>query len=126
MEGTLLRLARIVGGIRRAPLHHELQMAVTVWTSKAQRRTAGHVLNELKGSDGDGWILMDTSVAVATRSGELSNVPRLRCGTLQPWLCRTWARVAWKLVLCFLHRASMCSHACSPLFQTRLIVVSCR
>ena len=53
---------------------NKLQMAVTVWTGKAQRRTAWRVLNELKGSDGDGWILMDTSLAVATRSGERSNV----------------------------------------------------
>ena len=50
------------------------QMAVTIWIGKAQRRTAWRVLNELKGSDGDGWILMDTSLTVATRSGERSNV----------------------------------------------------
>ena len=49
-------------------------MAVTVWTSKAQRRTAWRVLNELTGSDGDEWILMDTSLTVATRSGERCNV----------------------------------------------------
>ena len=53
---------------------NKLQMTVTVWTSKAQRRTAWRVLNELKGSDGDGWILMDTSLAVAVRSAERSNV----------------------------------------------------
>ena len=46
---------------------NKLQMPVTVWTSRAQRRTAWRVLNELKGSDGDGWILMGTSLAVATR-----------------------------------------------------------
>ena len=49
-------------------------MAVAGWTSKSQRRTAGHVLNELQGSDGDEWILMDTSLAVATRSDERWNV----------------------------------------------------
>ena len=52
---------------------NKLQMAVTVWTGRAQRRTAWRVLNELKGSDGDGWILMGTSLAVSTRSGERSN-----------------------------------------------------
>ena len=40
--------------------HHgftnKFQMVVTVWTSKAQRRTAGHVLNDLKGPGGDEWI----------------------------------------------------------------------
>ena len=51
-----------------------LQMAVTVWTSKAQWRTSWRVLNELKGLDGDGWILMVTSLAVATPSVERSNV----------------------------------------------------
>ena len=50
---------------------NKLQVAVTVWTSRAQRRTAWLVL---KGPDGDGWILMGTSLAVAIRSGERSNV----------------------------------------------------
>ena len=58
--------------------HHsftnKFQMAVTVWTSKAQRRTARRVLNELEGSDGDGGILMDTSLAVAICSDERWNV----------------------------------------------------
>ena len=53
---------------------NKLQMAVTVWISKAQRSTAWRVLSSFKGSDGDEWILMDTSLAVATRSGERSNV----------------------------------------------------
>ena len=48
----------------------KFQVAVTIWTGKAQRRTAWRVLNELKGPNGDGWILMDTSLAVTTRSGE--------------------------------------------------------
>ena len=58
--------------------HHcftnKFQMAVTVWTSKAQRRTARRVLNDLKGPSGDGWILMGTSLAVAIRSDERWNV----------------------------------------------------
>ena len=50
---------------------NRFQMVVTVWTSKAQRRTAWSVLNE---PHGDGWILMDTSLAVAIRSDERWNV----------------------------------------------------
>ena len=46
---------------------NKLQMDGTVWTCKLQRRTAWRVLNELKALGGDGWILMDTSLAVAAR-----------------------------------------------------------
>ena len=76
-EATLPRLVRmrllsfskhtLVDGIR-------MGITMTVWTSKAQRRTARRVLNELKGPGGDGWILMDTSLAVAIRSDERWNV----------------------------------------------------
>ena len=41
----------------------KFQMAVTVWFSKAQRRTVWRVLNELMWPGGDGWILMDTPPA---------------------------------------------------------------
>ena len=65
-------------------------MAVTVWTGKAQRRTAWSVLNEPKGSDGDEWVLMDTSLAIATRSDERWNVSRRLFTVFAVEDCNCW------------------------------------
>ena len=86
MEVTLLNLVLMTAkllethscGWHQDGEHHcftnKFQMPVTVWTTKAQRPTAGRVLNVLNGSDNDEWILMDTSLAVAIRSDERWNV----------------------------------------------------